>query len=349
METTTTFLRGIFGIDLDHRDTGQACLVCDAPPYVVKAPVVQSPALLASGLNPAADALECFESDSPTVALRCSDDLFRDTVILVLLKSGLLATNLTQFALSRSCAFALEVAPAVRVFAPDFINRTAAITVAFAIDSQIDHAEVNAEDASHTDFFGIRNVAHAGNVPMSLDIHKVNLALTVSQQSPLPLPALIRNGQASSERPDRDVGIGAKAEDAFVVGLRGMLTKAPSCLSVEFVGIGDLGNATHDYLSREAEAFTTRSIGEIVQLELTEDFSLPSLSRQPRTGSVSRLKGVKQGFVLFGSRAKFDVGDKFHSSRIEEFCVQHNKTLALPVNFRFLCSLKEAVSTKRIL
>jgi hypothetical protein len=166
------------------------------------------------------------------------------------------------------------------------------------------------------------HVAYDGQVPDAFDQHQIHFAFAKGQEHPLPLAALVRNGQASSESPEGNLCIRAAAKDAVIVGLGGMFPKPAAGLAVQRVGVCNLGDTARYHLRRELEPGTTSGVGQLMQLELSEDFACPCLPSDPRTGRVGRLKGVEQDGVLCGSRMQFDVGDQFHASSIEKLVVR---------------------------
>ena len=337
METPPAFLAGILGINFDYRQSSTLCLVGDALPQVVEGPVVEASALLASGLNPVSDTPQGFQGNAPTVALRHVDDQFGDTVILVFLKPGLFTADVAEFARGRSRALALKIASAVGIRAPGSVDLPPAVAVPFAIDCQVDDAQVNTKYARDAGLFRVRDVTDACDVPLPLDVHQVHFPFAKSEQCSLPLPTLVRDGQASFQGPDGNRTVGAEAEDAVIVGLRGMRAEPAPGLAVQLIGVSNLGDTPDSHLRRQPKPLTTGTIGERMQFELSKRLVGPCLTREPRAGSVGSLKRLEQGRMLLGSRSELDVSDQFHSSSIEDLSVRSKgKAVALRRNFRFL-------------
>lgn len=117
----------ISGIYVNHGDTGQPSLILDKALQFAKAPVVESCSLPASGRYPAAYTLEFLKSYGTAGALRLLHDSFGNAVVSILLKSGLLARELAQFATSSARTLPLQIAATVRVYAAlllDWLTRT---------------------------------------------------------------------------------------------------------------------------------------------------------------------------------------------------------------------------------
>lgn len=349
METTPTFPRGVPRVDLNHRNARQLRLVRDAVPQVGECPVVESSTLLASGLDTVADAGQLFEGDGATVALRCLDDSLGDTMVFVLLKSGLFPADLFQLALGCPRALTLEVAPAMGVFSSRFVNTPARVAVPFAIDCEIDHAKVDTEHARGLDHIECRNIADDSEIPDALDDHQIDFALAKGEQGALPFAALVGNGLTPVHGPDGYFRIGAESEDTVIIGLGGIFLESAPSLTVELVSVGHLGDAAHGHLRRQTEFLPAAGIDEFMQGELAEDLPVPRPATDPVACGIGCIQSRAQGCVLRGSRAELDVGDKFHGSSIEYLVAKGKKNVALQGNFRFLSLLKEGVSTKGFL
>ena len=84
----------------------------------------------------------------------------------------------------------------------------------------------------------------------------------------LPVPTLIRDGQTTVYSPEGEVGIRAQAEDAVIIGLRGIAPKTTTGLAIQFIGIGHFGNAADGHLCGKTKLCTTTGIRQLVQGEL---------------------------------------------------------------------------------
>ena len=311
------------GVSWIHEYQGDAklfCLVRDKGPELSESPVVEFVPMAASGLNPvlASDTPEFFEGDVGLGALRCRYYSFADDVVRVLLEPSLLAFQTVKFTFRGFGTVLLKVGSAVRVAAAHFLDLAPAIAGSFGVKGQVDYAQVNSQDAFGFDVAGIGNVADACDVPLAVDQHQVNFTFAMFQQGPLSITADKRYRLASTQQPNRDHVVFLEAEDAVIVGLRGVGTEA-ACLGSgpNFVCVSDLGGAAHNYLSRKIELGFYIIVEQFLKVVLAEGFLSQTFSSNPVARVVAGIKRSLQEKGLLWRGLQLDVCYKFHISIIE--------------------------------
>jgi len=305
--------RSIARVNNRDRNSGLLGFVLDKGAKLAEAPIMQSVALLFSGLNRLADMRQIFERNTEAGAFSSGNDCFGNTVILVLLKPFLLAAHLAKTALCCSGAYALQCCSALRISLPVRFNRRAGVLVAEAIGGNVNHAQINPEYSAGRKQLRIVKVAHGGEIPLAAHQHQINLTLAMFKQFALVVAASIGNLVAPGHQPDRNSIVGAKAKDAVIVRLRGMFAESALRFLVNFVSIRNLCDAAHCDLSGYFKLGSKVVIAKFVKIVLPKNFSFPSLCGKPVASIVASLKrGEKQGFLIF-RRLQFEVGYEFHT------------------------------------
>jgi hypothetical protein len=142
---------------------------------------------------------------------------------------------------------------------------------------------------------------------------------------------------SSTRCPDTHAILG-KTQNAAVVAEGSTLGESALALLIQLVGIRDFGKNTNNHLSAQREPLPCGAVKQFVQSELREYLAPPGLMAQPVRASVGSLHGVKQRLVLLRTRVQTDFSGK----------LQYLKIITTK-GMRFLCQLKQAVSSHNIL
>jgi hypothetical protein len=312
---------GVAGVDIEHRNSGQLRLIGDEVAQLAKCPVVKSCALWATGLNARADTLEIFKGDRPARALRLRHDRFGYAVIGVCLEPPLFSGKLSQSALRSLCAASLKSRLALGETASCGLDGGAGVAIPVAVERQIDNAKVNAENALKVDLRGVRDVAHAGDVPFAAHQHQVDFAFPEGEKSALPFSASVDNLLATAEQPNAH-GIPAdKANYPLVVGLRCVLSERTNGADPpSLVGVRHLGDAPDHHLRGKTKPGAGFSVGELVKVELADFPGRETALRKMVASLIAALKRCAQEFFLVTRRSELNVRDKFHFFKYRIFC-----------------------------
>lgn len=257
---------GVAWIDRNDRHTCLLRLVLDERTQLTETPIVQAFPLLFIGLNPSSDMRQIFERNSERVAFSFGNDCLADCVVLVLLIPGLLAAHLLQAAFSGLRTDTLQHGAALGVSSAVRLDFSAVVPLAHAIDSDINDAHVDTENALWLHQPGIVEIADTAHVPLAAHEHKIDFAFAMLQQFSLMFTGKARNRFASTEEPDGNCVVGFKAKDSVVVRLRRVLAKCALGIMINFVGVCDFGDRTYRYLSRQLKLRTRKCHERLYQL-----------------------------------------------------------------------------------
>jgi len=273
---------------------------------------VQSIALALSGLYPATDALEIFQGNSSSGALRLLYDCFADAMVYVALISGLAAGHLLQFPFRRLAAILLKILAAMLILAPVVLYGFPGVASSIAVAGEIDNSEVNPKNTLRKEGFRIIDVADNSDVPRAANEHEVNLSMGVRKHGPLMLTADEGNLLPAFKRPDGHRVFLAEPEDSVVVWLSGVLAESPLLAFEHLVRINDLADAPHSHLGRKTEPFPGCTVDFGLEAIDLKALVLPCLSADPVASFVGAFQGCPQGFRLLWRREKFYVGNQLH-------------------------------------
>ncbi len=271
--------------------------------------------------------LEFFKGDPASGALRSIDDVLGDDVVGGGLVSGLFPGDGFELSSGSSRPVALEVASPMLKLPTVLFDSRSAVDLPIAVDGEITDPEIDAQELLNVSFFGRFYVTGTADVKDALDEHQINLTLAVLEQRPLVVATNVVDLESATERPDRDSVVAHDAKDTVVVGLGGMLTKGPLLAFEDFVGIGNLGNATNSHLGAQVESTSDLVVDELVKIEHFEGLGLPSLSGYPVASLVAGLERCLECGVLFVCGHELDVGYELHSLKYgtKEDCMARKK------------------------
>lgn len=318
------------GVDGPHGNAGELRLVRGELAKLGERPTMQTVALCLSGLNPLADVAEVFHRNGKPGAFGSRNDLLGDAVVDVLAKAGLLPAEFLQAPLGGFGSPALQSAATTGELRSDPLDIGTGVAVAEAIEGEINDPEVNTKHPLDVDLLGVGHVADAGEIPLSPHQHKIDLALTESEQGALALAADEMDLLAPTEQPDAHRVLGGEPEDAVIVGLSRVLAEPAQALTSGLISISHLGNGAHCSLRGQTKARPHIGIGQLVQIELARFACRMRAFGQVIARRVAALQRLAQRLLLSARRLQLDVGNEFHASSIDAFEECFNQEPAPP-------------------
>ena len=93
-----------------------------------------------------------------------------------------------------------------------------------------------------------------------------------------------------------------------------MFVKGPLLLCVELISIGNFCDHAHGQLCRKLKLCAQKMIDKFVEIELTEDLSVPGYMRSGISGSVGAIKRLSERVELFLGGFKFQTDGQFHEA-----------------------------------
>ena len=301
MPASPALAAGITGINDYNRNSGALGFVLYKTSKLAEAPVMQSVALLFSGLNLRSDMRQIFERNTEAGAFSSGNDCFGNTVILMLLKPLLLATHLAKAAFCCSSAYALQCRTAFGVMFTFRFNSSTGVLVAETISCNVDDAEINTKNSFSSEQFRVVKITNSSEIPLPPHIHKVNFTFSMFKQFALVVSTSIRNLFASRQYPKRNNIISTESENAVIVRLRRMLAESSHGFLVNLIRIGDFGNAAHCYLRCYLKLSAKVMIAKFMEIILAEYLSLKSTFGKPIASIITTHKCIHKHLFLLWS------------------------------------------------
>lgn len=306
-------------IDNNHWYAAALRFICDKLTKLRKRPSMQACSLCFSGLNPLANMRQILNGNSKMGAFGTANNLLRDAVVYMFMKSSLLARQFLEFTFSGSSTSFLQAGSTLTEFGSKFFNIGTAIRTALTVECQVNDSNINTQNSVDTDFICVGDIADASHVPFIANKHDSNFATTIFKQFSLPIAADKRNLHPSGESPYGHAVSYHQTKYSIVVWLTTMFTKSSKLgLWSGFVGICHFGNTEDDGLRRKPKSFSAFSVRDFLKIKLSHFASLNGSRRQPIAGRITALKCTQKYLLLLRSWLKLDISHKFHSSIIEE-------------------------------
>lgn len=318
MSTRCALAAGVAWIDGHHRKTGPLGLIFDKGSKLTKSPIMQAFPLRFIGLTAGANVLEVFKSDPQPGAFGSGNDVFGNAVVLVFLEPLLFAAHRAKAAFGGAGSDPLQGGTALGVSRPIGFYFVPSILVAQTVGCDINNPHIDTQHTIRRQQSRIVKITHGGQIPLAANVHQINFALAVFQQSALMLATRKADFLPTTQQPQRNGVTAQKPQDSVIVRLGGVLAKNTLCFLIGLVRIRYLGNAADCNLSRQAEALPDFDIRRFVKIVLPEGLGFPCPIRQPVTGFIATLKRFQQRLFLRGSRFQLEIGNQFHSSSIEK-------------------------------
>jgi len=299
--TIRTLPGSVAGVNRYNRDSGKPGLVADKGPQLTKCPRMQCSPLGAASRNPGADMRKVFQSYPASGAFSYGYDAFTQAMVEVGGKAPFLARELFQASPGGLGAGPLQLLAKAPVPVTDIFDGIPGENLTIGSGGDIAHPQVDAQKA--IDIFGVRvfHVADRQQVKLAVAVNQVGFPLAVEQQSRLAFTADKGDLLASGERPDGHV-FGIPAQNTVIVGDTAQGSEGAQSFPVQFVGIGDLGDAADYDLGGQIEVGLHLVVSKFVQVVLAELFLGPGCLTDGVARGIGPLDGVQQDGVLIGGR-----------------------------------------------
>ena len=317
-----TSAAGVARIHQNHGYPSQPSLVIYERTELIETPVSKSCSLTAAGRNPITNTTQVFEGDTARGAFSRLHDGFGDAVVRVFLKPGLLTSDPLELACRGTSVLALEIAPAVGVDAAVEFDLSARIDVAIGVSGDVYDAKVHSQEVGNLACRWFLDFADHVEVEAPAVVDQVNLALAVWEKAPLIVAADERHDLTPAQRPEGH-GIGRlETDNAVIVGDGPGWAEGSLCLAVEFVGIGDFGDAADDHLSRQLKPSFQVEVDKFLECKLVERPSIPGDSARVVSGGVGSFQRPQKEGGLVYRRLELEVDRQLHTPIIAHSSVE---------------------------
>jgi len=173
MPTATTRLRGMPGINPDHRTAALFCLVLDERTELVETPAVKTPGLLSfAHFGSFANVLQVLDDDSGAW-LNSSNDLLRDDVIAVPAKASLFAPKFPQMTFSGLRVLGLQGSSQLEDPGLDVAPSPFAKKFVVRCDGRLDNSKVHTNDFGGWYDFRCWHNHHDMQQPATITLNKI--------------------------------------------------------------------------------------------------------------------------------------------------------------------------------
>ena len=269
-----------------------------------------------SGRNPIPDALEVFKGNQGVGAFGFGNELFGDVVVDPRLETMLTTRDFSEASFGGLGSLFLENGPSFLVPQAVFFHRLAGKNLSGGVGSDVDDAEIHAENVHGKVGFLFRNVADEVDEPLlaSFGVDEIDFSLAEAEKFALMLATDEGDLHASGNRPKTDLIPFFKGKDPVVVGLGAPFSEDMEGGSVDFVGIRHLGDAPDDHLRRKDRSRSDFVILGLVQDKLPEGLCLESESGQVVAQGVAGFEGLEENLRLFVGRGQLEIDCYLHSA-----------------------------------
>jgi len=326
MATLGTFTAGITCVDGYNQNAPDLGLVFNKRSQLPERPVMQFSSLLTSSPDPRANTFQVFDGDSAICALRFVNDLLADRVVEILREVRFLASALLQKSSGRFRPFALESGSKLSVSFSQIANMRSRKTLSVRVGSDAGDSEIHSEKTIRFVGWWLNGVDRGEKKPPAFAQDKVRFALSRPKQLALLFPASKGNVLTALGSPDRNRPLFV-FQNPVVEGDGAVFTENALLVPVQFIGVRDLRDQANDDLSRKAVLLADSLIGELVNLELAESFTLPSKARDFIGRSVGQFKRFAKSRGLLQIGFEFKANGQSHITMISRIFLYLKKMI----------------------
>lgn len=313
-------LRSVGRVDMDEGNSGKSRLVCQELSELMKRPSVHCGPLGLAEPYPIADAGELLHRDAATGALSHGHNAFRDNVIDIRYKEGLLSSASPEQASSRGCSFLLQALAEARLPATVGDEQSPTVPVAVAGGGDVDDPQVYAKEAGRRRQWSFRTINTGEQKPFATTQHKIGLAdLVGAYQSHLTRAAGDpQTFDSAGCRPNRDRrGISSvgdlPGQAPRVEWLRADFPPPVLTGTAARIGISNFSDDTDGRLGRQAKSRSDLRVEPPVSVVFSEDLALEHAGGQPIGCGITGMQGRRQCNGLALRRQQPDLDRQLHT------------------------------------
>src|SRR5258706_842484 len=226
MPARATTLAGVGWIDKGNRHASKLRLVADELPQLAEGPIAVSRPSRFPCRRPRPDMRQVFQRNRSFRVFGFLNKLFCNTVVCVLLKPTLFASQLSQMPFSGERTPLLQSPAQIGITATLPFDQPPAVLFAIAVGRRIDDAQVYPKHAVNRLLIRFRQVAHGQQIERATVVDQIALTFARRQQVTLALTRAVGNVLATVQRPDRHGAfVGIPGQVALVEGNRAMRLK----------------------------------------------------------------------------------------------------------------------------
>ena len=342
--TLGTNARGVPWIDNHHGNSSKKSLVCQKRSKLKERPSRMHRSLALPDRCPFADVRQIFQRNPSRGALGLGYDTFRDDVVRVGTKAGLLARKTFKVSFGRLGASCLKPGTKMLVSLSNFLDCSSRVRFPVGIKCDVPDPQIHSEPVLDCNRRAIGNIDGNKEIELSLPVHKISLSSHSFETSSVVVTNSTGNNDATVE------GEQAHTIEPVLEGVEPLIVDDGSVFSehrtlglVPLVGFADLGKSTHGMLGGKTKHLPQIAIVELLQTDLVGRLKLESPFRQPRTSFVDPFHRIQKTSLLFEIDQQLDSRDEFHYYRTTMSILEMQ-----PIRRRrFLPALKDGASASQ--
>jgi hypothetical protein len=298
MPARWTCSRSVPGINKNHRNAGDLCLVINELSKQSEIPSMQAATLCLSNRNSGSNILEIFHRYSSQSVFGFRNYLLGNAMVDIFRKSCHPARKLLKMPFGRFRTFALEPGFQRIELVSGLIDLFSRMHFSIRIHRKVLDTKINAKDS-----FGIirgllRYFDHNAKVENAFDQNQISLAsnpihsgfLVISYSDGDKLPAL--------ESSKRNTLQALPGKDSLIINNSTIWPKLWFDGFVSFVSFADLGNGPDGELRRETKMFPDRIVNRLVDFNLVGAMQSKNRFCNAIAGFIEAMHGIQEHLIL---------------------------------------------------
>jgi hypothetical protein len=336
--------RCVSSVDTHHGNSSETCLVRQERSKLKERPSRVRRSLTLPHGYPLADMCQIFQRYPSRGVPSLRDDAFRDDVVRVGTKAGLLARETLEVSFRRLGAGRLKFGSKRLVPLSNSLDCGSRVRSSVRIEGDVSDPQIYPEPILGFDGRAVRDVDRHEEVELSRTVHEVSLSSDSLEASPVVVADCAGYNDAAVESQQ------AHAIESVLEGVEPLIVDDGSVFSerrtpglVPLVNLADLGNCSHGVLRGKSKQISQIAVVELLQTDLVGRPKLEGSLRQPRAGLVDLLHRGQETRLLVEIDEQLDSGNELHYYRTTMSMLEMQPLRRR----RFLPVLKDGASASR--
>jgi len=266
--TNVTPLTRVSGVHQNYGNPKSFSFVFYKASELPETPVtVLSPVLRASNPSPRANVGKVFQRDGSLRAFSFQNQLFRDPVVHVFLKSSLPPRKLFQPSLGTLGSYGLKFISSFLVPNSSVLHHLGGNSFTVTRNRNVGNAKVYTQNVFRLEFLRLFQITGSTKEPFSFVVNQIRFSLLNRKESFLSFTASIRNFcSTESQNPDGNFfSLSEVRQDSGVVRDRSMFLESSLNLFIKLISVYDFRYTTYDHLGSEIKLFSNPTVNILLE------------------------------------------------------------------------------------
>ena len=336
--------RRVSRVDKHHGNSSETCLVRQERSKLKERPPRVHRSLALPDGYPLADMRQVFQRNPSRGVPSLRDDAFRDDVVRVGTKAGLLARETLEVSFRRLGACRLQFGSERLVPLSNFLDYCSCVRLPVRIEGDVSDPQVYPEPILGLDGRAVRDVDRHEEVELSRAVHEVSLSSNSLEASPVVVADSAGHDDATVEsQQTHAIESLLEGVEPLIVGDGSVFSERRTLGLVSLIDLADLGNCSHGVLRGKSKQISQIAVVELLQTNLVGRPKLEGSLRQPRAGFVDPLHRGQEMRLLVEVDEQLDSGNELHYYRTTRSMLEMQPLRKR----RFLPVLKDGASASR--